>query len=204
MGEATIEYRIEGKKIVFTCPKCQEELRSPLQEGGTAQACPDCGARFVVPGEREKRAAELARAAQEKARAEQQKALEDQAARDAAARRVAEAADAQREREEEEAHARAAEHRRKYRMVLGQVGPLYFVGSICVLLAAIVLIIGIVAGAIAYKSEGGGWSVAAPIWATTLGASLPAIAMGAALRMFAGIGKVLVHIAERLDQTPQR
>lgn len=36
--------------VHYPCAKCGERLESPLSDAGTADSCPDCGTRFVVPG----------------------------------------------------------------------------------------------------------------------------------------------------------
>lgn len=46
-----IRKTIFGKvNVHYPCPKCGEPLQSPLSEAGTADSCPNCSARFVVPG----------------------------------------------------------------------------------------------------------------------------------------------------------
>lgn len=46
-----IRSTIFGKvNVHYTCPKCSERLQSPLSDVGTADSCPACGTRFVVPG----------------------------------------------------------------------------------------------------------------------------------------------------------
>ena len=42
-----------GNHVHYACPKCARDLHSPLEEAGQSDSCPDCAARFVVPGEAE-------------------------------------------------------------------------------------------------------------------------------------------------------
>lgn len=41
--------------VSYACASCGMALESPLEEAGTKQKCPTCGAPFVTPGEREAR-----------------------------------------------------------------------------------------------------------------------------------------------------
>ena len=55
-ADYTISYsKLRRKKIVeYPCPSCGEGLWSPLAKAGDKDECPDCGAAFVVPGQRER------------------------------------------------------------------------------------------------------------------------------------------------------
>lgn len=46
-------YTVSARKraVIFDCPHCLNELRSPLEEAGTKQACPTCRQLLDVPGE---------------------------------------------------------------------------------------------------------------------------------------------------------
>jgi len=39
-----------AQHVSYHCPKCGDDLRSPLTEAGRPDTCPNCNARFVVPG----------------------------------------------------------------------------------------------------------------------------------------------------------
>lgn len=43
-------------EVHFRCPSCARELHVPLRAAGLTEACPDCAARFRVPGEAERKA----------------------------------------------------------------------------------------------------------------------------------------------------
>jgi uncharacterized Zn finger protein (UPF0148 family) len=43
-----------GYTVAYECPKCSTALKSPLDEAGTADSCPQCGTQFVVPGTEER------------------------------------------------------------------------------------------------------------------------------------------------------
>jgi uncharacterized Zn finger protein (UPF0148 family) len=45
--------KIGGYYLSYPCPKCEDQLRSPLPEAGTEQTCPLCGAGHTVPGKQE-------------------------------------------------------------------------------------------------------------------------------------------------------
>lgn|GEM_PF-3158394 len=42
-----------GVSLSYFCPACTQELTSSLNDAGGADHCPECGIRFVVPGEKE-------------------------------------------------------------------------------------------------------------------------------------------------------
>jgi tellurium resistance protein TerD len=53
--------RIEIKKGLFgrlsvgyDCPHCRAPLKSPLDDAGKSDQCPDCGTRLIVPGTQER------------------------------------------------------------------------------------------------------------------------------------------------------
>src|SRR2546428_395128 len=40
-----------GRVIVaYECPRCKTGLTSPIDDAGNSDACPECGATFMVPG----------------------------------------------------------------------------------------------------------------------------------------------------------
>src|SRR3954471_11183853 len=43
-----------GSIIVYRCDHCAANLKSPLDEAGTSDICPACGAAFIVPGAAER------------------------------------------------------------------------------------------------------------------------------------------------------
>jgi hypothetical protein len=43
-----------GYSIGYDCPHCSTRLKSALDEAGTSQFCPACGAGFIVPGKEER------------------------------------------------------------------------------------------------------------------------------------------------------
>lgn len=77
MSESIGEYRIDKKWIVWSCPQCNAELRSPLQEAGTRQSCPQCKTELLTPGAKELgriRAEEARQRAREEAQRQQEAA----------------------------------------------------------------------------------------------------------------------------------
>ena len=38
-----------GQRIKYNCPSCDERLRSPINEAGTTDTCPNCYVQFTVP-----------------------------------------------------------------------------------------------------------------------------------------------------------
>jgi rubrerythrin len=46
----SVRSHLFGKKeIVFKCDRCHDELKAPLEDAGTQQACPNCGNPFITP-----------------------------------------------------------------------------------------------------------------------------------------------------------
>jgi uncharacterized Zn finger protein (UPF0148 family) len=43
-----------GHSVAYECPKCSTGLKSPLDEAGKSDTCPQCGTQFVVPGTEER------------------------------------------------------------------------------------------------------------------------------------------------------
>ncbi len=87
---------ITGKqRIHFECPGCSTTVNFDLNDAGTQQPCPACGATFMVPGVREMQAEADAVKASQAAKAakalEQAKIDADQRARQARARDEAQA-----------------------------------------------------------------------------------------------------------------
>lgn len=63
-------------RVVYECPHCKERLKSPLKDAGTSDSCPNCRARFIVPGaDVLQREQARQQAEQERKRAEQQREL---------------------------------------------------------------------------------------------------------------------------------
>jgi hypothetical protein len=85
--------------VKFDCPACSSRLTSPLVDAGRNDSCPDCNAKFTVPGAKalahwkEEQAAEAAL----KREKSERKAAERQAADDAKRRKAEELALAERE-----------------------------------------------------------------------------------------------------------
>ncbi len=86
-GHVVKEKLLGGFDVFYNCASCAADLRSPLTDAGERETCPQCSARYVVPGEREraeyKRRQEAKRQKQrerEQKRREQQKRTEDEAA----------------------------------------------------------------------------------------------------------------------------
>jgi DNA-directed RNA polymerase subunit RPC12/RpoP len=66
-------YRIKkslfgSRSVQYDCPRCNAALSSSLDDAGKPDTCPDCGARFIVPGaeERDRIRGEEAAAAKER------------------------------------------------------------------------------------------------------------------------------------------
>lgn len=68
--------------VGYDCPKCGERLRSPIADAGNADGCPNCQARFIVPGSNERerilRAQESARLYREERQREKRAAEQQQ------------------------------------------------------------------------------------------------------------------------------
>src|SRR4051812_40228017 len=62
-----------GHIIGYDCPQCFAKLKSPLDDAGKSDTCPQCGRQFIVPGadERESIRTEEAAAVQAKLNAKQ-------------------------------------------------------------------------------------------------------------------------------------
>lgn len=90
--------------VSYKCPKCGDDLRSPLAEAGKPDTCPNCNARFIVPGADELRRLTEAREAEAIAREQRrQDQLRQQNERAAArAREMEGKATQERERETQE------------------------------------------------------------------------------------------------------
>jgi hypothetical protein len=68
--------------VVYDCPRCLTKLKSPLEDAGKSETCPQCGHAFVVPGadEREWIRTEVAAKAEAKRKAkEEQRELRTEA-----------------------------------------------------------------------------------------------------------------------------
>ena len=42
-----------GYTVAYRCPRCNSSLKSPLNDAGKSDTCPDCGTPFLVPGKDE-------------------------------------------------------------------------------------------------------------------------------------------------------
>ncbi len=51
-----------GVAVAYPCPACHQKLSSSLNDAGGTDHCPDCGTKFLVPGEKEYRQEEARRA----------------------------------------------------------------------------------------------------------------------------------------------
>jgi hypothetical protein len=49
--EYEIIKKLAGFVVVYDCPRCACVLKSKLKDAGKMDECPECGARFIVPGE---------------------------------------------------------------------------------------------------------------------------------------------------------
>lgn len=79
-----------GRSVGYDCPNCKARLTSPLDDAGKQDSCPDCGARFVVPGveERDRIRGEKAAAAQQRKRQKESAKRKRQLQREEAERRA--------------------------------------------------------------------------------------------------------------------
>lgn len=79
--------------VKYNCPGCKVRLTSSLREAGDADACPECGYAFEVPGVKERQRLEQRENAEREKREaerEQKAATKLQAAQERAAKRAAE------------------------------------------------------------------------------------------------------------------
>lgn len=91
LPHVTRRHPLSGAVTVhYACPTCQAELKSPVCDAGISDACPDCGAKFRVPG------------------AEARRAEEQRAAAEAAKQREAEDRERRRRHADQQAATRAA------------------------------------------------------------------------------------------------
>jgi len=96
--------------VSYHCPKCGEGLRSPLTEAGKPDTCPNCSARFIVPG-----ADELRRLTEAKEADSQRKREEAQQRRETKLREQQERAEARAREREAEAAAREQRYQEQLR-----------------------------------------------------------------------------------------
>lgn len=90
--------------VKYNCPGCKVRLTSSLREAGDADACPECGYAFEVPGVKERqRLEQRENAEREKREAEREHkaAAKLQAAQERAAKRAARLEELERQRAEE-------------------------------------------------------------------------------------------------------
>ena len=89
-GEIVHEVKsgVMGATVLYECPQCGSPLTSSLDESGSQDACPDCGAVFIVPGSQARQQADIVRKNTDAIRlAEQEERLKSRA--DAVVRRAA-------------------------------------------------------------------------------------------------------------------
>src|SRR5215471_16687710 len=65
-----------GYTVGYECPNCKTRLKSPLDDAGKTDTCPDCKHPFVVPGTQERE--QLRWQAEHEEAARKRKALEEQ------------------------------------------------------------------------------------------------------------------------------
>lgn len=90
-------------RVKYNCPECDSKLESELAEAGSQDVCPDCSARFVVPGVAKRKSveAELKKRAAQRIETEKALRLEAKAEADVAARQKKEAEAEERRKKEE-------------------------------------------------------------------------------------------------------
>jgi DNA-directed RNA polymerase subunit RPC12/RpoP len=52
--EYKFKTKLTGPVVVYDCPRCSSALNSKLKVAGKMDECPECGMRFIVPGEAER------------------------------------------------------------------------------------------------------------------------------------------------------
>src|SRR5690606_21111798 len=57
---------LTGKQVKYNCPRCGQDLASPLQHAGRQDTCPTCNAPFIVPGKSVKDEEEMRRRQKER------------------------------------------------------------------------------------------------------------------------------------------
>ncbi|WP_168567271.1 zf-TFIIB domain-containing protein [Crateriforma spongiae] len=128
-----IKKNIFGKyEVKFDCPKCGVRLTSPLTDAGEVDDCPDCRAKFRVPG-KEQRAAYEAKLAKEQAEKEAERELKNEERRIAAEEKRLQQEERRLQQEEEQRRREliiAEEEKQRRRDELASLAPPTVTGEI--------------------------------------------------------------------------
>src|SRR5205809_7415739 len=80
-----------GYTVSYDCPQCSAKLKSPIDDAGKSDTCPQCGRQFIVPGgaDRDRIRNAEATATEYKRKAQEQQLRQKKQHRDAAIRPTA-------------------------------------------------------------------------------------------------------------------
>jgi|GEM_PF-4188892 len=159
-------------RVYYGCDGCNEKLNSSLTQAGANDSCPSCGRVHVVPGERERKQEQLAKAAADELAAKQteEKRRQDQKRREREIRKKADTAlqsdlGVQQAVEAERAAARQGDTHDRHmwkafdglRRVLAFQLQAFLAITLLGLLVAVLALLALVACAVVPSFRGGAW-----------------------------------------------